>query len=102
MDLALAQEDTSCHPVDVGVLEEGSGLGPIVRPTEEPDELLATIIELVDDGSDRVRGVATAWSKLCNLLGDGCVGDGGRVMVDTLCRKGSASIRHVNFMLKIL
>ncbi|KAI6760296.1 hypothetical protein HG530_009156 [Fusarium avenaceum] len=91
VDLALANEDTASHPVNMSVLKESSSLGPVMSPTEEPNELLAAIGESVDDTGNGIRGVATARAKFGNLFGDSRVGDGGRVMVDALGREAGIS-----------
>lgn len=97
MNLALAEEDTAGDPVDVSVLEEVGGLGPVGSPADEPDKLLATL-EGVDDTSDSVLSIITTRAKLGDLLGVG-VGDGGRVMPDALGREASvAEESSVEFM----
>jgi hypothetical protein len=97
VNLALAEEDTAGDPVDVSVLEEVGGLGPVGSPADEPDKLLATL-EGVDDTGDSVLSIITTRAKLGDLLGVG-VGDGGRVMPDALGREASvAEESSVEFM----
>lgn len=75
--LALAKEESTGQPMDMGVLQVVGGKRPSGSPADEPDKLLAAI-EVVDDGGDRFAGVARGDSELGDLLGGTRVGDAGR------------------------
>jgi hypothetical protein len=83
MSLALAEEETSGHPVDVAMLKVAGGQRPFRSPAQEPDELFTTA-EVVDDSSDGTIDEAAACAKLGNDLGSSGVGNGSGNVVKTL------------------
>jgi len=89
--LAGTEEETTSHPVDVGVLEEVGGRAPFGGPRAEPNHLLTTS-EVVDDGSGGVGVEDTAGSVLGHLPSGSGVDDLGRVVVHVLGAHGGISL----------
>jgi len=83
IDLAPADEQTTGHPVDVRVLQEVAGSRPLGSPRDEEDHLLAGA-EVVDDGSNSLRSERPSSIESSEGLGNGGVGDGSRVVPQTL------------------
>lgn len=90
---AATSEETTCHPVDPRVLSVVGEQVPLGSHAGEESHLL-TAIEVVDDsgGSGVGEGSVRAGGELSNLLGPGGVGDGGRIVVETLGADTSASL----------